>query len=164
MTLREELPPKDQPITFCSVDSSAHEILANEVDEFLRNGGKIEIVPPGICKDTIEFNKTVENKKQAEIREDFQKTPKPKQNAISVTIKKHISEAENSAKRKARQKPTMRPENRAKSGLMNIHQKDNDKWVVTVKSMHVGTYKTKDQAIAARDVERERLRLPKAEY
>jgi len=161
MSLRDEL-PNTTATSFCSVKAVENEELSYAVKTFLAQGGKITVVPSGLGKDVIEFNKTIESKKQAEMREGFQKTPKP--NAINATIKKHISEAENAAKRKTRSNPVMRPENRAKSGRMNIHQTPNGKWVVTVKSMHVGTYDDEPAAIKARDDERSRLKLPEAAY
>jgi len=161
MSLRDEMPAKELPSTFCNVRVDDNEKLAIAVNDFVAKGGKIEVVPIGLGKDVIEFNKTIESKKQAEKRDEFKKTPKP--NAINSTIKKHISEAENSAKRKARSKPLMRPENRAKSGRMNIHAK-GDKHIVTIKSMHIGTYDNESAAIKARDDERRRLKLPEAQY
>jgi len=97
-------------------------------------------------------------KKQAEIQEEFKRKP------VSLTVKKEISEAENKAKRLGKPKPIMRPENRAKSGRMNIHQTPNGKHVVTIKSMHVGTYDDEPTAIKNRDDERRRLNLPEAAY
>jgi len=162
MSLRDEMVPKELPATFCNVRVDDNEKLANAVSDYVKAGGKIEVVATGIGKDVIEFNKTIESKKQAEKRDEFKKTPKP--NAINITMKKHISEAEQKAKRLGKPKPVMRPENRAKSGRMNIHQTPNGKWVVTVKSMHVGTYDDEPAAIKARDDERRRLKLPEAAY
>jgi hypothetical protein len=161
MSLRDEM-PVNTGVTFCGVKTVENEEMSYAVKTFLAQGGKITVVPAGLSKDIIEFNKTIESKKQAEKRDEFKKTPKP--NAINSTIKKHISEAENAAKRKARSKPLMRPENRAKSGRMNIHQKTNGAWVVTIKSMHIGTYDDEPAAIKARDDERRRLKLPEAQY
>jgi len=160
MSLRDEM-PVNTGVTFCGVKAAENDDLARQVAEFVKRGGKIQEVAPCVSKETIDFNKTIESKKQAEMREEFKKTPKP--NAINITMKKHISEAEQKAKRLGKPKPVMKPENRAKSGRMNIHQK-GDKWVVTVKSMHVGTYDDESAAIKARDDERRRLKLPEAAY
>lgn len=162
MTLREELPPKNQPLTFCAINQSAHDEISNQIAEFLKKGGKVDVIAPGACKDTIEFNKTIESKKQADAREQFQNTPKPK--PISLAVKKEISEAENKARKKAKKMNVPNPENRAKSGYMNIHTLPNGKHVLTIKSMHFGTFIDLREAIAKRDVEREFLGLPKAEY
>jgi len=145
-------------ICFCSVKSDENDFVSAQVADFVRTGGKIEIVPAGVGKDTIAFNKGADNKKQAEIQEEFKRKP------VSLTVKKEISDAENKAKRTGKPKPVMRPENRAKSGRMNIHQTPNKKWVVTVKSMHVGTYDDEQTAIKNRDDERRRLKLPEAAY
>jgi len=161
MSLRDEM-PINTGVTFCGIKAAENDFVAAQVADFVRTGGKIEVVATGISKDVIEFNKTIESKKQAEKRDEFKKTPKP--NAINITMKKHISEAEQKAKRLGKPKPVMRPENRAKSGRMNIHQTPNGKWVVTVKSMHVGTYDDESAAIKARDDERRRLKLPEAAY
>lgn len=161
MSLRDEM-PSNTGVIFCGVKAAENEDLAQQVADYVRRGGKIEEVPAGLSKDIIEFNKTIESKKQAEMRDEFKKTPKP--NAINLTMKKHISEAENKAKRLGKPKPIMRPENRAKSGRMNIHKKANGVLVVTIKSMHIGTYENESAAIKARDDERRRLKLPEAQY
>jgi hypothetical protein len=140
-----------------------NEEISYAVKTFLAQGGKIEVVPIGLGKDLIEFNKTIESKKQAEMREEFKKKPKP--SAINITIKKHINAAENKpAKSQTKKLHVLPQENRAKSGRMNIHQKPNGAWVVTVKSMHIGTYETESEAILARDNERMSLRLHEAAY
>lgn len=164
MSLRDEMP--QAALTFCGVKVTENEEISYAVKTFLAQGGKITVVPPCVSRDSIEFNKTIESKRQAEAREEFKRNPKPssKTNGISITMKKHICEAENKAKRAAKPKPViMRPENRAKSGRMNIHKK-GDKHVVTIKSMHIGTYDDEPTAIKARDDERRRLRLPEAAY
>ena len=158
MTLREEMPPKDN-ITFCNINTNAHEEISYAVKMFLQEGGKITVVPPGFGKDTLPFNKVADNQKQAEIQECF-----ANQKNISLTVKKEICEAENKARRLARCKPSLHPEYRARSGNMNIHEVASGGHVVTIKSMHIGTYSTREQAIIARDVEREKMGLPKAEY
>jgi len=161
MSLRDEM-PSSTGVTFCGVKAAENEEMSYAVKTFLAQGGKITIVPAGLSKDIIEFNKTIESKKQAEMRDEFKKTPKP--NAINLTMKKHISEAENKAKRIGKPKPIMRPESRAKSGRMNIHQTSTGRHVVTIKSMHIGTYDNESTAIKARDDERRRLKLPEAQY
>lgn len=158
MTLREEMPPKDN-ITFCNVNVGAHEEISHAVKMFLQEGGKITVVPPGIGKDTVPFNKGADNQKQSEIQEGF-----ANQKKISLTVKKEICEAENKARRLARCKPSLHPENRARSGNMNIHKVASGGHVVTIKSMHIGTYSDRLTAIIARDIEREKMGLPKAEY
>lgn len=161
MSLREELPPKNQPITFCNVNNGAHDEISMQVALFLRKGGIVKEIPFGVGKDTpTGFNKAAEGKKQAIIHEQFAKNPKP----VQVAVKKEICEAENKAIRVQKGKPIMRPENRAKSGLMNIHTTPNGKHVVTIKSVHIGTFETLKEAIKKRDIERELMGLPKADY
>ena len=96
----------------------------------------------------------------ASVEQQFAKNPKP----VQVAVKKEICEAENKAIRVQKGKPIMRPENRAKSGLMNIHTTPNGKHVVTIKSVHIGTFETLKEAIKKRDIERELMGLPKADY
>lgn len=159
MSLREELPPKDQPISFTTVRHDANKELADQVAAFVANGGKVEVIPIGVTKDSILFNRAPDNKKQAEIHEGF--ADKPKNNRVDMVKKEIRDENKN-----LRSKPTMRPERRAKSGHMNIHTLPNGKHVVCIKSMHVGTFDPDrmQDAITARDVERAKLGLPMAEY
>lgn len=159
MTLRDEM-PSNTATSFCGVKVSENDDLARQVAEFVKRGGKIEVVADGAGKDNAAFNKGADNQKQAEIQEGFARERK----AAELARKKEISEAENKAKRKGKPKPVMRPENRAKSGRMNIHETARGTFVVTIKSMHVGTYNDEPAAIKARDDERSRLKLPEAAY
>lgn len=161
MSLHEEMPPKDQHISFTSVRAMDNDLLAKQVADFVSAGGKIDIIPPGVGKDSMPFNGGPDTKKQAEIQESFADNPKPK--AVRDMVKKEIREAEN---KKLRTKPNLRPENRARSGIMNIHTLPNGKHVVTIKSIHIGTFEPDclQDAIRVRDVERANMGLPKAEY
>ena len=159
MTLREEMPPKEQPVSFTTVRVMENDWLAQQVANFVSAGGKIEIIPSGVGKDTVPFNKGADNQKQAEIQEGF-----ANQKKISLTVKKEICEAENKARKKAKKIALIPHEKRARSGNMNIHEVASGGHVVTIKSMHIGTYQDRLTAIVARDIEREKMGLPKAEY
>lgn len=150
-------------LTFCSVKYDENSELEDAVKAFLRKGGKIDIVPPGVGKDTNKpFNKGADNQKQAEIQEGFARDKK-----LALNIKKEICDAERKAKQAKKGKvkmPTIRPENRGRSGRMNIHKLQNGKCIVTIQSRHIGTFNDETAAINARDEERERIGLPKAAY
>lgn len=161
MSLHEEIPPKEQSFSFSTVRVTDNKSIADQVKAFLDAGGKIDVVPSGVGKDSMPFNGGPDTKKQAEIQESFADNPKPK--TVRDMVKKEIREAEN---KKLRTKPNLRPENRARSGIMNIHTLPNGKHVVTIKSIHIGTFEPDclQDAIRVRDVERANMGLPKAEY
>jgi len=62
MSLRDEL-PVNTGVSFCSVKEFENSCIAHQVANFVKAGGKIEIVPAGVGKDTIAFNKGADNKK-----------------------------------------------------------------------------------------------------
>jgi len=47
MTLREELPQRTQEPVFSRINHELHEEIRSQVEEYLRKGGKVNVIPQG---------------------------------------------------------------------------------------------------------------------